>query len=455
MKHSIEAEQVVLGSLLVYPETWHELRATLSADAYFEPLHGIIWNVVGELVSAGRAPIPSAVEEGINRAGGATALKQLGGTIYLSRLASVAVSPRLVNGYAEIVSSAAAWRHAATVARSIIEMAENDALSEDPAEAIANAIADLGAVLGNDRRSRPISSAEAIKTLLEEVGDRDSTGIPVSNPYLAEVIPSWREGQLVLLAARPSMGKTAFAAEIAALTARAGYPVVFASLEMPPHHVAARIASSLTPSIGRAIAYRQLMDGNIPGDREDVAKAAIEEAARLPITYLSSEHQAIEALQAGLSIAVSEIANRTNRRPLVIIDYAQLIRAPGRSAYEQASAVALALKEIAMRNRVPILSLAQLSRQVESREDKRPRLSDLRDTGRFEEAADAIAFLYRPAYYLEREEPTGTDFDEFEKWRSELARTEYDLEVIVAKNRNGPIGIKKSKFNTTICHSWR
>ena len=245
------------------------------------------------------------------------------------------------------------------------------------------------------------------------------------------------------------MGKTGVALAIALNAARAGHGVCIASLEMNPEAMAMRALSEATANARNAIYYSKMRRGELTEPQVDTLRAAARQVADLPIAFLSREHEDIGALIAG-----AKQAHRTmpGGLRLLVVDYVQILKGQGRDRYEKITELSTALKRLSGQLNIPILALSQLSRQVESRDDKRPMLSDLRESGQLEQDADAVLFCYRDEYYLEREQPTSPDKEE--AWRACLERSRNRLEIIVAKQRQGEVRTAHVRFNPATNLIW-
>lgn len=257
-------------------------------------------------------------------------------------------------------------------------------------------------------------------------------------PALDDIIPGLYPGELTLLGGRPAMGKSAVALTMALNAARAGHGVAIASLEMTPAAMAQRALSEASAQYGCAVPYVDMRTGIMS---EDQVRGLVENAegvGNLPITFLSRAHANVEAL----SMAVRQIARANPKFRLLIVDYAQLLKSSrGRSRYEQVTEISIALKGIAMSLNIPVVALSQLSREVDKRDDKRPVLSDLRESGQLEQDADSVLFCYRPEYYLAQTDPGSKDLDKQANWQIELEEARGKLEIGVAKQRMGQTGV--------------
>lgn len=306
---------------------------------------------------------------------------------------------------------------------------------EDKADQIAARLeAALILVADADGRVAPVSMLKATTLALEQAHDayHGRTGDCIASGIgaLDEILGGFYPGELIILGGRPSMGKTGIALSIALNAARAGHGVVIASLEMNPEAMAMRALSEATAQSGHAVSYASLRRGTFTQSQGERLKQVTEGVAKLPITFLPRQYSDIGALYAGARQVQRAMGGAMR---LLIVDYAQLLRSQAKGRYEQITEISIALKALSGRLNVPVIALSQLSRQVEQRDDKRPMLSDLRESGQLEQEADAVLFCYRDEYYLEREKPDDHDFDALGDWQAAMERVRNRLEIIVAK----------------------
>lgn len=257
-------------------------------------------------------------------------------------------------------------------------------------------------------------------------------------------------GEMTLLGGRPSMGKTAVALSVALNAARAGHKVGIFSLEMNPEQLALRAVAEATTYQGQAIYYETIRRGDVQErDMPVIAKAA-ESVGGLPIAFLAREYADLGGLHSG----ATRVKAMLGGLDLLIVDYVQLVNADARSRVEQITQISIALKTLAGRLNVPILALSQLSRAVENRDDKRPMMSDLRESGQLEQDADAVMFCYRDEYYLQRTEPEDMGSDEYAQWRQAMQRARHRIEIIIAKQRQGAVGTAHLRCNPAANKIW-
>ena len=248
------------------------------------------------------------------------------------------------------------------------------------------------------------------------------------------------------------MGKSAVAMCIATRAARSGKGVCIATLEMTPEAMAMRMVAEATAERGRGVSYAAMRKGDLTeAQMRAVLEAAQEDVGRMPIEFLPSSYRDIGAIYAGVKQVQRRLGGNLG---LVIVDYLGLIKGEGKSRYEDITNVSIALKGLALQLNVPVLALSQLSRAVENREEKRPQLSDLRESGQLEQDADTVMFCFREEYYLEREQPDVDDVELWAKWDQARQRVRNRLEIIVAKQRQGETGTAHMMFNPATNMIW-
>ncbi|WP_421907255.1 replicative DNA helicase [Mameliella sp.] len=447
--HSIEGEQQVLGAIILDQSRVPVVAQVGGPDLFFDPVHADIYRYIARCERDG---VHSSVVTMRAWADEHEGIRELGGSSYLVRLAGACCTESQLGSMVDFLAETRAKRglyEAISEARRALSQGEASAAQ------IAGQLEASVVTLEGGTGPRPISMMSATTTAGQQImaahegraGDFVPTGIHAVDRLLNGLYP----GELILLGGRPSMGKTATAINMAANAARAGRKVVFCSLEMNPEAIALRLLSERMAATGNAVAYRDLRGGKFNERAREDLGSALEEVAQLPIEFLPRQYQDVGALLAG--------AKRTKAKmgglDLLVVDYVQLMRsAQAKNRYETITEVSRALKNLAGMLNVPVLALSQLSRAVEQRDDKRPRMDDLRESGQLEQDADAVLFCYRDEYYLERERPeTGTD-EQLEKWEDRMRRARNRLEIIVAKQRQGPVGTANVFCNVAFNRIW-
>lgn len=454
-----DAEQALLGAILIDNEVLHRVGDLLAEDRFHIPVHGRIFAAAQRLVDKAQVANPVTLKAYFE---GDEALSEVGGGGYLARLATRAATVIDAVGYARLIREHHLRRQLIAIGEDVVNDAFRHELDRDATaqiEAAEKALFDLAE--GGESGFRDLASvaAQALQTM-EAAWKREGgiAGLSTGLADLDERLGGLVRGDLVVLAARPGMGKTALATNIAFTAAqryRAGVDeagrasvedgavVGFFSLEMAGEQLVARLLAERS-----GIPAHRLRSGSVDARDFEAVVAASTEIASLPLYIDDTPALSI----AGLRSRARRL-KRTQGLSLLVVDYLQLVRptAPHREGnrVQEVSEVTQGLKALAKELDLPVLAVSQLSRAVESREDKRPLLSDLRESGSIEQDADIVMFLYREEYYLARQEPqpkSGEDEygDAFrqriENWQQRMEKKKGITEVIVAKHRHGPVG---------------
>ena len=451
--HSIEAEQQLLGAMLLDNAIYDRVSDRITEASFYEPLHGRIYRMIGQRLAEGTLASPVILARML---ADDPALQALGGPGYLARLASASISSRAAPDYAQMIADDESRRmlqKAVQEAFDVLGSAERS-----PASVASELEEKVGKVLSRGARRKLIGShlstvAAAVTFVTNVITGEGSAGVGTGLPQLDEALGKMRPGELILLGGRPGAGKTSIAQNIAFNAAQSGVGVFFASLEMLQADMGVRFLARGLADRGMHVPHSRMLRGALS---EDEHRAVAEEAQRqadLPILMAQREVRAIPMLRSAVRRAVNVLADTPTPLGLVVVDYLQLLHAAeGKGGtYDRVSAASDACKDLAMELSLPVLALAQLSRSVESRDPAIPQLQDLRDSGRLEEDADAIIFAYREAYYLKRKIEACADDGERMALRDRLSRVEQDLQLIVAKQRQGPGGTVQARMDLACC----
>ena len=416
LPESSEAERSLLGILLLgEEEPWDEVASKIKEADFFHPAHKKIFESVKELHQKGQ---PSDVITLANLLKKKNSLEQVGGTAYLSELIHELPSSANILSYANIIKEKSLLREVIHTSRKFIDKAEKEDYDK-----IDHFIDFLESEIFRLNKSRGQSDLFPITELvgpglkkLEELYYKkiSLTGLPSCFHELDNLTSGFQTSELIIIAARPSMGKTAFSLNIALNNALNKKKVAFFSLEMSREQVLMRLLSSLAQ-----INLSQLMTGQVGDNRWEKLIAVAGQLSNVPFFIDDSSPLSPYDIRAK--------ARRLKARQgldLIVVDYLQLMQLPEKteSREREVSEMSRLLKTLAKELSIPIIALSQLNRGVESRSNRRPILSDLRESGAIEQDADMIMMLYREDYYEDSNEPTGT------------------AEVIINKNRNGPTG---------------
>ena len=427
--HSVEAEQSVLGGLLLDNSAWDRAADLLTESDFYRHEHRLIFGAIGHLVNAVRPADVITVHERLQSLGKA---EDCGGMVYLNALAQSVPSAANMRRYAEIVRERAILRKLVTASDEIATTAFNTQgkpVSQilDDAEGKIFRIGEEGSRSQQGFQSMDSLIVQLVDRVneLHDNGAEDVTGVRTGFYDLDRMTAGLQSGDLIVLAARPSMGKTAFALNIGEHVAvNEGLPVVVFSMEMGASQLALRMVGSL----GR-IDQQHLRTGALKDDEWGRLSEAVEKLGK--VSLFIDESPALSPTE--LRARARRKARDCGKLGLIIVDYMQLMSGSADSSDENRATVlgeiSRGLKSLAKELNCPVMALSQLNRSVESRTDKRPMMSDLRESGAIEQDADVIMFIYRDEYYTK-----------------EACKEPGVAEIIIGKQRNGPTGTVKLTF---------
>ena len=456
MPHSIEAEQQLLGAILTNNDVYDRVASLIGPQHFFEPVHARIFDIAAARIAKNNLASPVTLKAFMEDDEG---LKELGGPAYLARLAGAAISAFAVRDYAQMIYDLAVRRDLILLGRDISAKAAKVDVASEPKEQIVEAeqalykLAEQGQTeSGFQSFLRAVTDAVNVANAAYQ-RDGGLAGISTGLTDMDKKLGGLHKSDLLILAGRPSMGKTSLATNVAFNIAKAyrrgqlpdgsegaveGGVVGFYSLEMSAEQLAARILSEAAEVPSEQIRRGDMTEAEFRRF-VDAAKALeacplyIDDTPALPISQLAARARRLK---------------RTHGLDVLIVDYLQLVRPASAkdSRVNEVSEITQGLKAIAKELDVPVIALSQLSRQVESRDDKRPQLSDLRESGSIEQDADVVMFVFREEYYKEREKPGDHDLEAMAKWQEEMERLHGRAEVIIGKQRHGPIGTVDLSF---------
>lgn len=457
--HNIEAEQALLGALLVNNEALSRVGDYLQELHFFQPVHARIFGAAVKLIERGQIANPVTLKHFFEND---AALADVGGAQYLVRLAGAAVSVINVDHYGRTIYDLAMRRSLITIGEDVVNRAY-DADIDDPAKAqLESAETQLFRLAESGQHEggfRDFGSALAEAIEMADIAlqsDGEVTGVATGLIDLDAKLGGLHPSDLVILAARPAMGKTALATNIAFHAANSfrqetdeagnktlldGGVVGFFSLEMSAEQLATRILAEQAE-----IASDRIRRGAIKVEDFSRLVRASQQLSELPLFIDDTPALTISALRTR-----ARRLKRNQGLDMIVVDYLQLLRPSDRTEnrVQEISEITQGLKALAKDLNVPVLALSQLSRAVEQREDKRPQLADLRESGSIEQDADVVMFIYREEYYHERKQPE-PDTPEHAEWREKAERIHGVAEVIVGKQRHGPTGTVSLQFEREI-----
>lgn len=422
--HSVEAEQSVLGGVMLESRAWDQIIDKLREDDFYRHEHRLIFRSIGRLIDQSKPIDVLTVSEALREM---HELEQVGGEVYLFELANNTPSAANIVAYADIVRERAVLRKMIAAASGIAESAFNSqgrSITEllDNAERSVFAIADHGG-----SGAGPVNIKEYLAKTMDRIdtlfhSNNPITGVPTGYTDFDEMTSGLQGSDLVIVAGRPSMGKTTFAMNIAEHVAiKSQVPVLIFSMEMPGEALVMRLLSSLCRIDQLRIRTGKLNDEDWPRITATVSMLS-------EITLYIDDTPALSP--AEMRARARRLAKEHGQLGLIVVDYLQLMQVPGQNENRTAeiSEISRSLKALAKELRVPVIALSQLNRSLEQRPNKRPIMSDLRESGAIEQDADLITFIYRDEVYNEDTPDKGT------------------AEIIVGKHRNGPIGTVRLTF---------
>ncbi|MBS3650634.1 replicative DNA helicase [Pseudaminobacter sp. 19-2017] len=454
--NNIEAEQALLGAILVNNDAFYRVSDFLKPAHFYEPLHRRIYEIGGDMIRMGKVATPITLKTFLpaeEKVGDFTVAQ------YLVRLAAEAVTVINAADYGRAIYDLATRRALITVGEDMVNIAYDAPVDMSPQEQIEDAERRLFELAETGRYDGGFESfGDAVKTAIDMASaaymrDGHLSGIASGLRDLDNRMGGLQPSDLIVLAGRPAMGKTSLATNIAFNVAHAYEPaqqadgsfkaanggvVGFFSLEMSSEQLATRIISEQAE-----VPSSKIRRGDLTEPDFEKLVSCTQTLQKIPLFIDQT---------GGISIAqLAARARRLKRQrglDVIVIDYIQLMTGSskkGDNRVQEITEITTGLKALAKELNTPIIALSQLSRQVENREDKRPQLSDLRESGSIEQDADVVLFVYREEYYLKNKEPKpGTE--EHIKWETEMNEVRGKAEVIVAKQRHGPTGTVSLAF---------
>ncbi|MFJ6322418.1 MULTISPECIES: replicative DNA helicase [Rhizobium] len=457
--NNIEAEQALLGAILVNNDAYYRVSDFLKPIHLYEPLHRKIFEVAGDIIRMGKTANPVTIKSFVpadEKVGDMTVAQ------YLARLAVEAVSIINAEDYGRAIYDLALRRALITIGEDMVNIAFDAPLDMPPQTQIEDTERRLFELAENGRYDggfQAFNDAVALAIDMAAVAkERDGglSGISTGIHSLDSKMGGLQRSDLIVLAGRPGMGKTSLATNIAyniaasfegevqadgSTKAKNGGVVGFYSLEMSSEQLATRIISEQTE-----VSSSKIRRGDINDADFEKLVACSMMMQKVPL-YIDQT--------GGISIAqLSARARRLKRQrglDVLVVDYVQLMTGSGKSnenRVQEITQITTGLKALGKELNVPIIALSQLSRAVESREDKRPQLSDLRESGSIEQDADVVLFVFREEYYVKNAEPRDINDPKYAEWEAQFERVKGTADVIIAKQRHGPTGTVRLAFQS-------
>jgi len=438
LPNNIEAEQSVIGSILVSNEIFDEINMIVSSNNFYDPMHQKIFSAIEKLIYSGMLANPITLKNYFENEKDEIYVPD-----YLVKITKFSTSSRQAIEYSKLIYDLFVKRELIKISENVIDSAKLNDLDKDGQSIIENfekSLFDL-AEKGSFSSSL-VKFDEAMKMTIEMASnayknDEGLVGVPTGLRDLDDRLGGLHKSDLLIIAGRPSMGKTALATNIAFHAAKKiqedgrKSTIAFFSLEMSSEQLSTRILAEQS-----RIKSNDIRRGRISEEQFDKFIETSKNISELPL-YIDETP----------AISIAALSNRARRikrlygLDMVVVDYIQLMRAANfrEGRVQEISEITQGLKALAKELSVPVLALSQLSRAVESRDIKKPQLSDLRESGSIEQDADVVMFVYREAYYLEKLEPRPATVEHAE-WQSKMNEVSNLAEIIIGKQRHGPTG---------------
>jgi len=448
---NLEAEQALIGSIMVNNDILDEISTIINSTTFYDPAHVKIYEVIESLNNKGMIANPITLKNYFEKD---NMLNEVGGTEYLVKLTRFSGSAKQAVDYAKIIHEMYLRRELVQISDQLSSDTLNASSQEQDAENIIEStekslfdLAERGSFTQSFLKFNQALDQTIQMATLAMQSDQGIVGVPTGLTDLDEKLGGLHKSDLIILAGRPGMGKTALATNIAyhaaqnLVSRQEKSSVAFFSLEMSSEQLSTRILSEQT-----RIKSDDIRRGKVTEDEINRYIETSRNIYDLPL-YIDETP----------AIAISTLCNRARRikrlfgLSLIVVDYIQLMRAPNSfnnrndNRVQEVSEITQGLKALAKELKVPVLALSQLSRAVESRDDKKPQLSDLRESGSIEQDADVVMFVYREAYYLENKQPKLGSIEHAE-WQSKMNDVNGLADIILGKQRHGPTGIIKVEF---------
>ncbi len=467
LPRNIEAEAALLGALMIDNRLVEDVQLKLKSEHFFEPVHGRIFDAILKLVDRNMVANPVTLKPLFDAD---EAMKELGGPSYLAQLTGSGAALIGARDFADQVYDLALLRELVGVGRDMVEQALDTSEEINPkglveqAEVALYRVAEQGGETGGAKTFRQATLMAVQQAEKAQNSGGHISGVTTGLQDVNHRTGGLQRSDLLILAGRPGMGKTSLATNIAFNAAQRwqrdleegieaakslGAPVAFFSLEMSADQLATRILAEQSGVVGSKI-----RSGSLGRDEFNQFARAAAELENLPL-YIDDT--------PGLTIAALRTRARRLKRKfgigLIIVDYLQLLTGGGKNSgdnrVQEISEISRGLKTLAKELNVPVMALSQLSRAVEQREDKKPQLSDLRESGSIEQDADIVLFVYREEYYVAAKEPKGDSADPkadeaYRQWQLEMQEAFQKAELIIAKQRHGATGKVRLKFESSI-----
>ncbi|WP_281828500.1 MULTISPECIES: replicative DNA helicase [Lactobacillus] len=434
--HDSEAEKAVLGAIFIDPEAIADASAVVRPEDFYERVNRLIFQAMLDLSDRGDAIDPLTLQDELTKK---NQLDDIGGIAYVSQLALSTPTAEHVTYYAQIVHRKSLLRRLISASQKIISNAMDG--SDDVTDILDDAESEIMNVSSENNTGGFRVIKDIVNSTVEDINNIPDdgnmvTGLPTGFSELDKMTTGFHDDELIIVAARPGVGKTSFALNIAQFVGlHTDKTVAMFSLEMSGEQLVQRMLAS-----EGLIASQHLRTGQL--DEEEWKKLIVASGSLANASIYIDDTPGIKMSE--IRAKSRRLAKEKGNLGLIVIDYLQLIEGPkSESRQQEVSAISRQLKKLAKELHVPVIALSQLSRSVEQRQDKRPVLSDIRESGSIEQDADIVSFLYREDYYRDKEDDGESDADKEVGAEDDNG----EVEVIIEKNRSGSRGTVKLMFS--------
>ncbi len=447
--NNLEAEQAILGSVLEDNEIFDEVSDEITPNHFFDEINKKIYVVISNLISKGLLANPITLKNYFNKE---ELLKEIGGSEYLVKLTKVSTTKTQIKFYVKLLSDLLVRRRLIKISKETFEESSDKNIDKDANKILEDTEKKLFDIAENGNFNKKfVSFQEALQETVSMASaafknEKGIVGVPTGLTDLDNRLGGLHKQDLIIIAGRPSMGKTALATNIAfhasmeILNNKQKSSVAFFSLEMSSEQLSTRILAEQSK-----IRSNNIRTGKINQDDFDKFLEASKNLEDLPLHIDDTP-----------AIPIATLSNRARRLKrkkgldLIVVDYIQLAKSgsfKNEGRVLEIAEITQGLKALAKELDVPVLALSQLSRAVESRDTKKPELSDLRESGSIEQDADVVLFVYREEYYLEKKEPRAGS-PEYVEWQEKMNLVHNQAEIIIGKQRHGPTGLIRLEFES-------
>lgn len=447
---NIEAEAALLGALMVDNRLFSDVVERVSTEDFFEPLHQRIFETISEEIARGKRANPVTIKIYFEND---PAMKEVGGVGYLGQLTGSGAGVIGARDFASQISELAKSRRLYDRTMAILADLREDASKAVAAAAAIEAVA-YEESAARTESARSFSVAQSVDRVVDRIRSIRESGQAIGAvapdiPELEKVIGAMERKAMIVIAGRPGMGKSALATSMLRSMAAAGYGCGMISLEMGDIDLGQRFAADVALSYNEPIKHSRIRDALVDDRELQIIAWCADQIRQMPLRLVDASSLTMSRVAMKARQMKRELEAQGSTLDVLVIDYLQLIHSDRRfdNKTAEVSSVSAGIKELAKELDCAVVALSQLSREVEKREDKKPQLSDLRESGSIEQDADVVCFLYREEYYLAQREPDARDKPrEHEQWSLSMSGCRDHLDLLVPKRRAGATGRAQCLF---------